>query len=291
MPLWHCGHASGASGGLDDGAGNEPARVHGAHTNTRPRPVCSGISTSGCTSTRRSRRGPARRVIVVNSADMDSRDVNKAIAARMVRLQPFPRAEFHAEDIGARRPADIWRAGTDLKGRQRPVEVPFTWTETGDAARMTGELIVRRGASASGPAGASTTHRRRRKIRFDVRFVKSADRRLRPVSRVLVGAAGGMRAPVARRRRGSTASAGGFPGAYYPAAGSAREAVFRSTPIVRNWSSKCGAAVRLRGLDTTTSSRATIWPGISRRMTAAPISSLRSTRWSSTSLRCAPRRE
>jgi len=85
--------------------------------------------------------------IVVNSADMNSADVNKAISgAEWFDFARFPRAEFHAEDI---RRTDagryLARGSLDLKGVRRRVEVPFTWTGSGNAARIEGELVVRRG--------------------------------------------------------------------------------------------------------------------------------------------------
>ena len=84
--------------------------------------------------------------IVVNSADMNSADVNKAISgAEWFDFARFPRAEFHAEDIRRTDAGRYLARGTlDLKGVQRRVEVPFTWTGTGNTARIDGELVVRR---------------------------------------------------------------------------------------------------------------------------------------------------
>jgi polyisoprenoid-binding protein YceI len=86
-------------------------------------------------------------VIVVSSADMNSADVNKAISgAEWFDFARFPRAEFHAKDIRRTEAGRYLARGTlDLKGVQRRVEVPFTWTGTGTAARIEGELVVRRG--------------------------------------------------------------------------------------------------------------------------------------------------
>jgi polyisoprenoid-binding protein YceI len=114
--------------------------------------------------------------IVVQSADMSSADVNKAISgAEWFDFPRFPRAEFHATDI--RRTAAgryLARGLLSLKGAQQTVEVPFAWSETGDAAKMDGEFIVKRGAfgigtgewAAASVIGADVT------IKFSVRLRK-----------------------------------------------------------------------------------------------------------------------
>jgi polyisoprenoid-binding protein YceI len=114
--------------------------------------------------------------IVVKSADMNSADVNKAVSgAEWFDFVRFPQAEFHATDI---RRTDagryLARGMLSLKGVQQPVEVPFSWTETGDAARMEGEFIVKRGAFGIGTGewatpsviGAEVT------VKFSVRLHK-----------------------------------------------------------------------------------------------------------------------
>ena len=84
--------------------------------------------------------------IVVKSADMSNADVNKAISgAEWFDFARFPRAEFHATEI--RRTAAgryLARGQLSLKGVQQAVEVPFGWSETGDAAKMEGEFVVKR---------------------------------------------------------------------------------------------------------------------------------------------------
>src|SRR5450755_2807320 len=85
--------------------------------------------------------------IVVKSAD-----INNAIAGSdWFDFARFPQAEFHATDI-RRTGADRYlaRGVLTLKGVQKPVEVPFSWGETGDAARLEGEFIVKRGAFGIG---------------------------------------------------------------------------------------------------------------------------------------------
>ena len=58
---------------------------------------------------------------------------------------------------------------------QQPVDVPFAWTETGDAARMEGEFIVKRGAFGIGTGEWAATNVMGAdvKIKFSVRLRKS----------------------------------------------------------------------------------------------------------------------
>jgi polyisoprenoid-binding protein YceI len=114
--------------------------------------------------------------IAVKSADMNSADINAAIAAaEWFDFAKFPRAEFRSTEI--RRTAAgryVARGVLSLKGMQQAVEVPFTWSETGGAAKMDGEFVVKRGAFGIGTGewastsviGADVT------IRFSVRLRK-----------------------------------------------------------------------------------------------------------------------
>jgi polyisoprenoid-binding protein YceI len=115
--------------------------------------------------------------IVVKSADMNSADVNKAIAGSdWFDFARFPQAEFHATDI-RRTGADRYlaRGVLTLKGVQKPVEVPFRWGETGDSARLEGEFIVRRGdfGIGTGEWAVTSTIGADVKIKFNVRMRKS----------------------------------------------------------------------------------------------------------------------
>jgi polyisoprenoid-binding protein YceI len=115
--------------------------------------------------------------IVVKSADMNSADVNKAIAwADWFDFARFPQAEFHAAGIsrtGAGR--YLARGVLTLKGVQKPVEVPFSWGETGDSSRLEGEFIVRRGDFGIGVGEWAVTNviGADVKIKFSVRMRKS----------------------------------------------------------------------------------------------------------------------
>jgi len=84
--------------------------------------------------------------VKTTSADMSSTDVNKAIhGSEWFGSARFPQAEFHAAEIG-RIAANrfVARGMLSLKGAQQAVEVPFTWTGTGDAAAIAGEISVDR---------------------------------------------------------------------------------------------------------------------------------------------------
>jgi polyisoprenoid-binding protein YceI len=90
--------------------------------------------------------------IVVKSADMNSADINKAIAEPdWFDFARFPQAEFHSVDIRNSAPGRYVARGTlKLKGVQQPVEVPFSWSESAAAARMEGEFNVKRNAFGIG---------------------------------------------------------------------------------------------------------------------------------------------
>lgn len=86
--------------------------------------------------------------IQVTSADMSIREVNAAIRGpEWFDFARFPRAEFHSTDVRAVSAGRYLARGTlTLKGVQRPVEVPFTWSGSVNAATLEGELSVPRGA-------------------------------------------------------------------------------------------------------------------------------------------------
>lgn len=114
--------------------------------------------------------------IAVKSADMNSADVNKVISgAEWFDFARFPQAEFHATDIRRTDPGRYLARGMlSLKGVQQQVDVPFSWIETGNAARMEGEFIVRRGAFGIGTGewAASSVIGAEVSIKFSVRLRK-----------------------------------------------------------------------------------------------------------------------
>jgi polyisoprenoid-binding protein YceI len=116
--------------------------------------------------------------IVVKSADMNSDDVNKAIAGpEWFDFARYPRAEFVATDI---RRTDagryVARGVLTLKGVAQPVEVPFSWVEAGNGARLDGELVAKRGAFGIGTGEWAATRviGADVKIRFTVRLRRNA---------------------------------------------------------------------------------------------------------------------
>ena len=115
--------------------------------------------------------------IAIKSADMDSADVNKAIGgAEWFDFARFPQAEFHATDIHPTQAGRYLARGMlSLKGVQRPVDVPFTWTVTGDTAHMEGEFIVKRAVFGigSGEWAATNVVGADVKVKFSVRLRKS----------------------------------------------------------------------------------------------------------------------
>jgi len=96
--------------------------------------------------------GKLQVAIRVSSADMSNAEVNKAIAGpEWFDFARYPEAMFQSADI---RRVDgnryLARGTLTLKGMQRPVEVPFTWTPAPDASTMEGEFTVQRSAFAIG---------------------------------------------------------------------------------------------------------------------------------------------
>lgn len=90
--------------------------------------------------------------IRVTSADMNVADVNKEIGGKdWFDYAGFPQAEFHSTDlrrVGGDR--YLARGTLSLKGMKQPLEVPFAWTASADAAVMEGEFAVKRGAFGIG---------------------------------------------------------------------------------------------------------------------------------------------
>jgi polyisoprenoid-binding protein YceI len=98
--------------------------------------------------------------IDVTSADMKIADVNKEIAGvQWFDFARFPEARFLATDIRRIDASRYLARGTlFLKGVQQPVEVPFTWNQSAEAARMEGELVVERSAFGIGTGEWAATN-------------------------------------------------------------------------------------------------------------------------------------
>ena len=82
----------------------------------------------------------------LESADMDDPDINEAIAeAEWFAVAAHPIATFASDSIDAAEEGSYLASGhLELKGVRLPVSVPFTWSESGDRAAMTGELVIDR---------------------------------------------------------------------------------------------------------------------------------------------------
>lgn len=110
----------------------------------------------------------------VTSADMDSADINQAIAdPEWFDTADYPQAQFTSNGITRNGDHAFAAHGTlTLKGVQQAVDVPFTWQSDGTGATMQGELVLQRTAfdigtgewSASEPIGHDVT------VRFSVRL-------------------------------------------------------------------------------------------------------------------------
>lgn len=79
-------------------------------------------------------------------ADMGDPDMNAAIAApEWFDIDTYPQARFDSDDIVETSPGSFVAHGVlVLKGAQRNIDVPFTWSATGDLATMRGELTLKR---------------------------------------------------------------------------------------------------------------------------------------------------
>ena len=115
--------------------------------------------------------------IKVTSADMTNADINKAIAGQeWFDFAHHPQATFQAADIQRTGTGRYLARGTlTLKGAQRPVEVPFVWSESAGGATMEGELTVKRRDFdiGSGEWAATNVIGPDVKIKFHVRLRKA----------------------------------------------------------------------------------------------------------------------
>jgi polyisoprenoid-binding protein YceI len=92
--------------------------------------------------------------IKISSADMNSADINKAIAGpEWFDFARHPQAEFHSTDIrrSTTNPqAYVARGTLTLKGVQQPVELQFTWNAAADGPIMEGGFTAKRAAFGIG---------------------------------------------------------------------------------------------------------------------------------------------
>lgn len=95
----------------------------------------------------------------VASADMDSADLNEAIAEPdWFDAGAYPEAVFVSERIEPSGDDGFVAHGAlTLKGISRPVDVPFAWRDAGEARVMSGELVLERGAFGIGAGEWATS--------------------------------------------------------------------------------------------------------------------------------------
>jgi len=115
--------------------------------------------------------------VKVASADMSIPDVNKEIRNKdWFDYAGFPSAEFRSTELrrldGNRYAA---RGTLSLKGVKQALDVPFTWTPSGDGATMEGELTLRRGdfGIGLGEWKATDTIGAEVKVKFKVKLKKA----------------------------------------------------------------------------------------------------------------------
>lgn len=111
-------------------------------------------------------------VVRLESADMDDPDINEAIAgAEWFAVAVHPVATFASDSIEAAGEGGYLASGhLELKGIRLPVNVPFSWYESGDRAAMKGELVIDRTRFdvGSGEWATGETIGTEVRVRFDV---------------------------------------------------------------------------------------------------------------------------
>ena len=112
--------------------------------------------------------------VALAGADMDDPDINEAIAeAEWFDAANYPKATYKSRSIVATASGEYVAEGElDLKGVRKAVDVPFSWSETDDLAKMSGEFVLKRtdfgigsGEWADGEAIGIDV-----RLKFDVRF-------------------------------------------------------------------------------------------------------------------------
>ena len=112
--------------------------------------------------------------VKLTSIDMGSAEINDAVRGpEWFDLAKFMQAEFRSTDI-KRAAADryIARGTLNLKGAQRPLEVPFRWKADGKSATMAGEITLDRTAFGIGTGewAAGDPIALAVKVKFDLRL-------------------------------------------------------------------------------------------------------------------------
>jgi polyisoprenoid-binding protein YceI len=114
--------------------------------------------------------------VKVTSADMGIADVNKEIRNKdWFDYAGFPQAEFHSTDLRRDGGRYVARGTLALKGVKQAVDVPFTWSQSGEGATMEGELTLKRGdfGIGLGEWKATDTIGTDVKVKFKVKLKKT----------------------------------------------------------------------------------------------------------------------
>lgn len=85
-------------------------------------------------------------VIDVTSADMFSGELNEGLVEpAWFHVDRYPRARYSSDEIEQRKQGKYTASGLlELKGVQRPVEVPFQWRREENRGRLQGSLVLHR---------------------------------------------------------------------------------------------------------------------------------------------------
>jgi polyisoprenoid-binding protein YceI len=84
--------------------------------------------------------------VQLEGADMDDPDINEAIVgAEWFAVDEHPAATFTSDAIEEGADGNYRAPGhLELKGVRLPVTVPFRWSESGDRAEMSGDVVIDR---------------------------------------------------------------------------------------------------------------------------------------------------
>ncbi|MGA7981754.1 MAG: YceI family protein [Chromatiaceae bacterium] len=128
---------------------------------------------------RRPEESHLRVTVDVESADMDSGDINATIrGAEWFNAARYGRARFDSRRITREKAGDYVAHGTlMLKGIEREIAVPFAWQSAGRSATMTGRFDLRRTAFNIGTGDWSdgNTIGLEVEVRFDVHLRRIND--------------------------------------------------------------------------------------------------------------------
>lgn len=90
--------------------------------------------------------GRLRVTVDLRAADMGDPDMNAVLFdPAWFDVSQFTEAVYESTDLAQASPGQFIATGTlNLKGADKPVNVPFSWTSDGDNATMQGQFLLRR---------------------------------------------------------------------------------------------------------------------------------------------------